>query len=179
MEYQRKQVNIIGYEIYQCDTEGVVYGKNGKPLKSNINSHGYKYVVFCINGKTKTFQVHRIIALTFVPNPNNLPVVNHLDGNKLNNKVSNFEWTTVYGNNKHSREVLGNSILGSKNPCAKAVQGFDKKTKKIKYEFPSIADASRFFVKEGHNYRAVQSCILSVLKGRKKSYKGCYWYYKE
>lgn len=48
MEYQKKPVNIKGYETYQCDTEGIVYGKNGKPLKPNINQHGYKYVQNCI-----------------------------------------------------------------------------------------------------------------------------------
>lgn len=177
MEYQKKPVNIKGYEMYQCDTEGVVYGKNGKPLKPNINQHGYKYVVFCVNGKTKSFQVHRIIALTFVPNPDNLPIVNHLDGNKLNVNADNFEWTTNQGNTIHARDVLG-YFIGEANGNAKSIQGFDKKTGELKYDFPSLADAARYFTKPQHNYRYVQSCICQVITGKKKSYKGCTWKYK-
>lgn len=178
MEYQKKPVNIEGYEMYQCDTEGVVYGKNSKPLKPNINQHGYKYVVFCVNGKTKVFQVHRIIAFTFVPNPNNFPMVNHLDGNKLNNNADNFEWTTNQGNMQHARDVLG-YFIGANNPKAKEIQGFDKKTGELKYDFPSLADAARFFVKPEHNYKNVQICIYQVATGKKKSYKGCIWKYKQ
>lgn len=51
MEYQKKSVNIEGWEMYQCDTNGIVYGQNGEPLKPNINCHGYKYVVFCKDKK--------------------------------------------------------------------------------------------------------------------------------
>lgn len=178
MEYQKKPVNVEGYEMYQCDTEGVVYGKNGKPLKPNVNQHGYKYVVFCVNGKTKTFQVHRIIALTFVPNPDNLPMVNHLDGNKLNVKADNFEWTTNKGNAIHARDVLG-YFIGEANGNSKSIQGFDKKTGELKYDFPSLADADRYFTKPEHNYRYVQNCISRVAIGRRKSYKGCTWKYKQ
>lgn len=178
MEYQKKPVNIEGYEMYQCDTEGVVYGKNGKPLKPNINKRGYKYVVFCVDGKTKTFQVHRIIALTFVPNPENLPIVNHLDGNKLNVNADNFEWTTNQGNTIHARDVLG-YFVGEANGKAKSIQGFDKKTGELKYDFPSLADAVRYFTKPQHNHRYVQSCICQVTTGKKKSYKGCIWKYKQ
>ena len=106
MEYQKKPVNIEGYEMYQCDTEGIVYGKNGRPLKPNVNKRGYKYVVFCVNGKTKTFQVHRIIALTFFPNTNNLCIVNNLDGNKLNVNADNLEWITTQGNVMNAMYIL-------------------------------------------------------------------------
>lgn len=178
MEYQKKPVNVEGYKMYQCDTEGVVYGKNGKPLKPNVNQHGYKYVVFCVNGKTKTFQVHRIIALTFVPNPDNLPMVNHLDGNKLNVKADNFEWTTNKGNAIHARDVLG-YFIGEANGNSKSIQGFDKKTGEPKYDFPSLSDAARYFTNPEHNYRYVQNCISRVAIGRRKSYKGCTWKYKQ
>lgn len=180
MEYQKKPVNIKGYEMYQCDTEGIVYGKNGKPLKPNVNQHGYKYVVFCVNGKTKTFQVHRIIALTFVPNPENLPIVNHLDGNKLNVKADNFEWTTNQGNMIHARDVLG-YFVGEANNNAKAIQGFDKKTGELKYDFPSLADAARYFTPIGKDYRCYVQMIWRTMGNsqHRKSYKGCIWKYKQ
>ena len=178
MEYQKKSVGIPGYEEYQCDTNGVVYGKNGRPLKPNINSHGYKYVVFCVNRKLKTIMAHRIIACTFVPNPENLPMVNHLDGNKLNNKADNFEWTTNQGNAIHARDVLGYWI-GANNAGAKRTLGFDKKTGELLYDFPSLADAARYFTKPEHNYRYVQNCIWGVIKNKRKSYRNCIWKYAE
>lgn len=175
MKYQKRPVNIEGWEMYQCDTDGVVYGQNGEPLKPNINSRGYKYVVFCKNKKMKTFVVHRIIALTFVPNPMNFPIVNHKDGNKLNNNAENFEWTTNSGNTVHARDELGIEF-GEVN--RKAIQVFDKKTGELKYEFSSLSDAAHYFVKPDKNFRCVQSAICDVLKKRKKSYKNCIWQYK-
>lgn len=175
MQYQKKVVNIKGWEMYQCDTNGVVYGQNGKQLKPNINCKGYEYVVFCKNKKMKTFSVHRIIALTFVPNPMNLPVVNHKDGNKLNNNAENFEWTTFEGNSIHARDELGVNF-GESN--RKPIQGFDKNTGELKYEFNSISEASHYFVKPDKNFRYVQSTIYKVIRGIKKSYKNCIWQYK-
>lgn len=72
-------------------------------LKPAVSSRGYYTVVFGINGTRKAYAVHRIIAETFLPNPNNLPVVNHKDEDKTNNAVSNLEWCTQkyninYGN---------------------------------------------------------------------------------
>lgn len=175
MKYQKKVVNINGWEKYQCDTNGVIYGQNGKPLKPNINCNGYKYVIFCKDGKTKTLMVHRIIALTFVPNPTNLPIVNHKDGNKLNNKADNFEWTTNQGNLIHARDKLGINF-GETNK--KAIQGFDKKTGELKYEFNSLSEAGRYFVEDGKDYRYIKNTISGAIKGRKKSYRNCIWKYK-
>lgn len=184
MEYQKKSVNIKGYEMYQCDTEGVVYGKNGKPLKPNINKRGYKYVVFCVNGRTKTVQVHRIIALTFVPNPNNYDIVNHLDGNKLNNKASNFEWTTHHGNVEHAKHILHSYKSGLDNHNTKPIQAFDKTTNELRYEFISLAEASQYFAPVDSSYqklRHIQNVISQVANRRKgrKTYKGYIWQYKE
>ena len=175
MEYQKKMVGINGWEKYQCDTDGIIYGQNGRPLKPNINGKGYKYVIFCKNGKTKTMMVHRIIALTFVPNPMNLPVVNHKDGNKLNNKAENFEWTTNKGNIIHARDEL---CINFGEVNKKSIQGFDKNTGELKYEFDSLSEAARYFVKPDKNFRYIKSTISSAIKGRKKSYKNCIWQYK-
>lgn len=67
------------------------------------------------DGTVKKFLVHRLVAITYLPNPNNLPEVNHIDGNKLNNKVSNLEWVTRNQNIQHSFDTGLNSSVGEKN----------------------------------------------------------------
>ena len=69
-----------------------------KELKQNEDGHGYYHVSY----KDRTRKVHRLIAETFIPNPDNLPQVNHIDKNKLNNRVSNLEWVTNQRNVEHS-----------------------------------------------------------------------------
>lgn len=103
--------DIKGYEgLYQASNLGRIrsFPRRGthcnsvKVLKSNKNHKGYLTLSLTKNCKRKTVSVHRIVALTFIPNPNNLPQINHKDGNKLNNNVENLEWVTNYDNMQHS-----------------------------------------------------------------------------
>ena len=72
-------------------------------LKEFINKKGYKQVtLYDDNRKPKTMRVHKLVALTFIENENNLPQINHIDGNKLNNEVSNLEWISNYDNMQHA-----------------------------------------------------------------------------
>ena len=162
MEYKKLPVGISGWERYQCDTNGVVYGKSGKPLRPNVNYKGYKYIVFCDGGKMKTMMVHRVIASTFIDNPNNLPIINHVDGNKLNNNVDNLEWTTLSGNMRHAVDVLG-KMVGANNHHAVKVVALDKITGETMYRFDSMADAARHFAEPNQNYRTVQTIIWRAL----------------
>lgn len=76
---------------------------NGNEFMSlNNHSAGYKYVTFFCNGKRENFFVHRLVAEAFIPNPYNLPQVNHIDGNKQNNLASNLEWCTAKENIIHA-----------------------------------------------------------------------------
>ena len=61
--------------------------KKGNILTPYLNKNGYLTYTFCQNGVKKTFRIHRLVALYFIDNPNNLPYVNHKDGNKTNNKL--------------------------------------------------------------------------------------------
>lgn len=96
------------YHGYIVDSSGIVYSKrSNEPLKGKISKHGYIELVLSYDGKVHYERLHRIIAFLFVPNEDweNNTVVNHLDGNKLNNDYRNLEWTTVKGNTKHAYDL--------------------------------------------------------------------------
>ena len=107
---QQKEIwkDINGYKISNF---GKIIGKRGRELKQYIGVAGYKSVTSVDLGELgKTTLVHRAVALAFIPNPNNLPEVNHKDGNKLNNCVNNLEWVTKEENQKHASFILGKRI---------------------------------------------------------------------
>lgn len=89
---------IPGYEgLYSADESGLIYSHKTKRFLSAGNPGsrwGYVYVCLCKDGKSKMYPVHRLIAKAFILNPENLPIVNHKDGNKANNHVDNLEWCT-------------------------------------------------------------------------------------
>ncbi len=95
--------NIEGWPGYQVSTEGRVMGLKGKCLKASPSNWGYPRVTLHIPGGSRwSVFVHRLVAMAFIPNPNSLPEVNHLDGDKLNPKLSNLEWVTHQGNMAHA-----------------------------------------------------------------------------
>jgi len=96
--------DIIGYEgLYQCSEYSNFRRKNSlKILSVHLNKSGYYIVRLYKNGKGKSFIAHRITATAFIPNPENKETVNHIDGDKLNNHVSNLEWNTRSENIRHA-----------------------------------------------------------------------------
>ena len=109
-----KTKEIKGYEgLYTVNSMGKVFSiKTGKEKKKLISNAGYYRVHLFNKGKGKIILVHRLVAEAFIPNPKNLPCVNHIDGNKLNNRVTNLEWVTSSENNKKAVEA-GQSPSGS------------------------------------------------------------------
>lgn len=90
---------------YKIAINGDVMSKlSGKwrMLKSHVSSTGYLRVDVIYNGKKKTVKLHRLIGIHFIDNPNNLKILNHIDGNKLNNDISNLEWCTSSHNNQEA-----------------------------------------------------------------------------
>jgi hypothetical protein len=79
----------------------------GKILKTNIGRDGYEMVTINYNGSQKTLYIHRLVAKTFVDNPENKLQVNHKNGIKTDNRVINLEWVTHSENTKHSFDYLG------------------------------------------------------------------------
>jgi hypothetical protein len=109
MEYRICEKN----NKYKVNQNGDVIGPRGTVLKGFIHPKGYKHV-FLGNGDCS--KVHRLVAQAFIPNPENKKEVNHIDGNKLNNHVSNLEWVTHTENMRHaSKNGLYNPSNGSKN----------------------------------------------------------------
>jgi len=92
---QAIQKAIENYAI--TETGEVRNRKTNNRLKGSINHKGYRYIsVYLANtGKSKNINVHKLVALTYIPNSDNLPQINHIDGNRLNNNVDNLEWCTA------------------------------------------------------------------------------------
>lgn len=76
--------------------------KKGQLLKISLDSDGYPRIDISVNGKGYGFNVHRLVAQSFIPNPTNKPTVNHIDGIKTNNHVSNLEWATYQEQSDHA-----------------------------------------------------------------------------
>lgn len=108
---------IIGYEgRYEASDDGQIRGLTrsvkhnygglkivrGVVIKHGFTTQGYASLDLCKEGKATTRLVHRIIAETFIPNPANLPQINHINGIKTDNRVANLEWVSVSGNQLHS-----------------------------------------------------------------------------
>lgn len=100
--------DIKNYEDYQVSNFGRVksfkFGKE-RILKPTSNTDGYLCVGLCKDGKMKTCKIHRLVAEAFVPNPKNLPEVDHIDTNKLNCRVENLRWATGEENRKYAVEA--------------------------------------------------------------------------
>ena len=105
----RRWTNIkINGEItrYAISTEGdVINIITEEFLKPGKNKKGYPQISLTHNGVRYTFRIHTLVAKAFIPNPNNLPQVNHIDGNKCNNNVNNLEWITNLENMRHSWRI--------------------------------------------------------------------------
>ena len=104
------------YDVYVSSCGGcVIDNETERAYKIQKSKLGYCQVQKTINGKRKTLLIHRLVAKAFIPNPDNLPEVNHKDGNKANNQSFNLEWCTRRQNAKHAVDSgLWHKKLGQK-----------------------------------------------------------------
>lgn len=141
----------------------------GKILKPKTTKDGYLRVGLRKNGKKKMFLVHRLVVEAFLPNPNNLPCVNHKDENKQNNSVNNLEWCSYsYNINFGTR----NERMAKKNTngkLSKTVLQYDLEGNFIR-EWQSTKECGR----NGYNQGAVAACC----RGELKKHKDSIWRYK-
>lgn len=141
---QWKQIK--GYENYLISNLGNVKTIKGKVKTIIYDSSKYGYVELWKNNKGKKFRIHRLVAEAFIPNIYNKEQVNHIDGNKENNSVSNLEWVTPKENIRHAIDNNLSSIkYGSENLASKLKEEdviFIRNNAKIKY---SVKELSKMF----------------------------------
>ena len=165
MNIEWKTLDII--PNYLISNKGVVINKKtGKVLKHQLKKGYHRLELVTLNGR-KHFLVHRLVAQAFIPNPENKPQVNHINGNKNDNSVENLEWCTNYENAHHAIKngLWINVFKASQETNEKRkikCKAINKTTGKEIY-FESISEAEKYF-----NNRH----ICDVLKGKRHSVKG-------
>ena len=132
---------IKGYEgLYEVSDKGQVRNSKGQLKTLKKDKDGYYKVCLSKNSKKRPYFVHRLVAEAFIHNKDNKPVVNHIDGNKTNNRVANLEWVTRSENDKHAFR------LGLRKPTcggtSKKVKQYDLNGNFIR-EYNSLSHASR------------------------------------
>lgn len=132
---------------------GRVRSLSTKKIRKETDNRGYKY--------TGHIKIHRLVASTFIPNPQNLPQINHKDGNKGNNHVDNLEWCSAKYNMAHSRVVLGNKYCGKHVLCV---------------ETGDVFESTKDFERKTNRCSAA---IRRVLCGQAKRSCGYHWQYTD
>lgn len=167
---------VVGYEgLYEVSDSGEVRGLDrevdtnirfnnkrivkGKILKKRIGTKGYYSVDLCKEGKVIRTNIHRIVAEAFIPNPDNLKVVNHINGDKQDNKVSNLEWVSYKENHWHARKTgLLTEIGQHNNKRIKCVETGDI--------FPNSVKAAEWLIEnEGSKTTAKKSTVVGNIRG--------------
>lgn len=141
----------------------------GRILKLIKNRYGYLYVNLYKNNIKKTYQVHRLVAEAFLPNPDNLPEVNHKDENKQNNSVHNLEWCDRSYNVNYGTRNKRISKSNTNGKRSKPVLQYTLDGQFVK-EWSSTMECGR----NGFNQGNVSACC----RGELKKYKGYIWSYK-
>ena len=126
---------VKGYEDkYLVDASGNVWSvRKGKYLKPNTDRYGYEYFIFSVDGIRKTVKAHRLVAETFIPNPENKPTVDHINGNKKDNRVTNLRWATNKEQtlNPNTYEKIINLQTREKMKKIGAIRNYGRKPVKV------------------------------------------------
>ena len=149
--------DIPGYEgRYQVSDTGLVYSKKrDRCLKQKLTRDGYFEVTLFKDGRASCIRVHRLVAMAFIPNPDNKPCVNHIDENKLFNHASNLEWVTVGENDNYGTRNERMSRSKSKKPVIRTLPDGTVQ------HFKGVKDASR---KTGIAHSQIRNACLGINK---------------
>ncbi len=136
---------------------------HGKLIKGEICKTGYRRIHVSDRGVSYKHNVHRLVAETFIPNPNNLPCVNHIDGDKLNNNVENLEWCTFSENLRHAYRIGLRSSEGVLNTQHKLTEDDVKAIRKAYVKGKHGENNSYGLAKK---YNVCSRTILDIVKGK-------------
>jgi hypothetical protein len=152
-------ITIKNFDKYQISNLGRIKSLYyNKIMKQGKDPHGYLHVSLYKDKKSYTKNIHIIVARTFIPNPLNLPEINHIDGNKLNCAVTNLEYCTKSANEKHAhRTGLKHAIKGEKNISSKLTNLQVKEIKELKGKLSQQKIADK--------YNVSSALILLIHKG--------------
>lgn len=130
MEKKLHHIPITEMSNYRISTDGRIWSCYSKRFLRTRICNGYHYFTRTMKNKTKNYSIHRLLALVFIPNPNNYPVVNHKNENKLDNSLDNLEWVTQQQNLQkcsktisHARRVVqlsGDEVINTYDSVTKA-----------------------------------------------------------
>lgn len=110
-----KEIVLLNKKYLVSNFGNIINNENNRKVNISLTKNGYCQMTVTIKHKNTNFYVHRLVAQAFIPNPNNLPQINHIDGNKTNNCVSNLEWCSCKDNIIHSYKIgLANGERKSK-----------------------------------------------------------------
>lgn len=168
------------------DTNGLYFVSNlgnvrkkEKSIKKTERIDGYIKVRINYGDYVKNLFVHRLVAIAFIPNPDNLPQVNHIDGDKSNNTVTNLEWCTEKENQKHRIEVLHKDMIGENNPMFGVSGSKSPVYKGLIYQHDmKTGEIINSYEGSGEAAKAVNgkaSGVIRVLNLPNRSYKGYRW----
>ena len=158
-----KNINIKWFESYKISNKGRLMNNNGLIIKPTLKD-GYCLASLHNKNHNKHMFIHQLVGLMFIQNPNNFPMINHINGIKNDNRVENLEWINNSGNIKHAYET------GLFVPHMRKIVQLTTDNKLVKI-YESMTETQ----KEGY----VISAICRVCKGKKPQYKGYLWKYYE
>ena len=154
---------VVGFEgLYEVSNMGRVRNRMGRIMTLSFNRNGYHRVHLINNSREKFMLVHRLVSMAFIPNPENKPFVNHLNGIKTDNKVENLEWCTSSENMQHAVKVLHKKFRTKPVICVETGKRFN-----------SIKEADGYlgYLGKGH--------IGDCCKGTRQTAGGYHWRYTD
>lgn len=169
-EFPEYKINIHGELFSRYKYKTSIVTDTWRPVQPVLDTGIGYYLVTMVNAKTKVRKnqfIHRLIAKAFIPNPESKPQVNHIDGNKQNNSISNLEWATSKENSQHAVDTG----LTTFDHCIKAVNQVCLDTGLVVNSFSSM--------KEAFDITGIQHQNISkVCRGIRRHAGGFFWEYK-
>lgn len=168
------RVRSVDKTIRHPRNQNIPFMKKGRILKYELDKYGYPVVTLCKDSKTKTFKIHRLVALAFVPNPEGLPQIDHINNKKYDNRPENLRWCTTQQNSawRSAHYGLGHNARH---------QVLCKETGKV---FKGTYAAAFWLISNRKtettsNYNTVAKGIREACAGRNKTAYRFHWTYLE